>query len=815
MKEKENKKNKGILFWIILFWCAVIIPMGLFTLLIYGTAHEWFGELPSFEELENPKSNLASEVYTSDGKVLGKYFYQNRTNVQYEELSEFLPIALIATEDERYNEHSGIDFRSLGRVFIGLVTGQTGSTGGGSTVSQQLAKNLFPRKDLTKFQLVMRKFKEWVIAVRLERQYTKEEIVAMYFNTFDFVNNAVGIKSAATVYFNKTPQELNITESAMLVGMLKNPALFNPLRFYDTTLHRRNVVLTQMIRNGAIDKIAYDTLKTKPLGVDFQRVDHKEGIAPYFREILRSDLKKIFSEIDSTTGELKYRKANGKGYDIYKDGLKIYTTINYEMQSYAEWAMTKYLGEKLQADFFKDLQRKKKNPFDWRVSDEEVDQIMKSAMRRTDRYNVMVGVQCANCGRRGKYVEEITENGVNYFECQADDCHHKRRATPKDSIDVIFNTPVPMTVFSWKGEIDTVLSPMDSIRYYKSFLQSGLMSMDPNTGHIKAWVGGINSKYFAFDHVAQSKRQVGSTFKPFMYAVAIDEGYSPCYEVPNVPVTFKKGEFGLLKDWTPQNSDPKDIGYNVTLKYGLANSMNTVSSFLMKKFGPSRVVKMAQNLGIKSNLPQVPSLVLGVADVSVYEMVGAFGTFVNKGIYTEPIYITRIEDKDGNVIKEFIPETKEVISEETAYTMVNLMEGVTSYNYNKAKGKRTAGTGIRLRFQSHEYGGFTGPIAGKTGTTQNNSDGWFIGMMPNLVTGVWVGAEDRSVRFSRTGDGQGANSALPIWGYYMNKVISDSTLKVKNVAFEKPERQLRIELDCDKTQEDNNFNDNEEPNFGG
>jgi penicillin-binding protein 1A len=815
VKEKENKKNKGILFWIILFWCAVLIPMVLFTLLIYGTAHEWFGELPSFEELENPKSNLASEVFTSDGKVLGKYFYQNRTNVHYEELSEYLPAALIATEDERYRDHSGIDFRSLGRVFIGLVTGQTGSTGGGSTVSQQLAKNLFPRKDLTKFQLVMRKFKEWVIAVRLERQYTKEEIIAMYFNTFDFVNNAVGIKSAATVYFNKTPQELNINESATLVGMLKNPALFNPLRFYDTTLHRRNVVLTQMIRNGAIDKVAFDTLKLKPIEINFQRVDHKEGIAPYFREILRADLKNIFSEIDSTTGELKYRKANGKGYDIYKDGLKIYTTINYEMQSYAEWAMTKYLSEKLQADFFKDLQKKKKNPFDWRVSDEEVDQIMHSAMRRTDRYNVMVGVQCANCGRRGKYVEEIKEKGVHYFECQADDCHHKRRVTPKDSIDIIFNIPVPMTVFSWKGEIDTTLSPMDSIRYYKSFLQSGLMSMDPNTGYIKAWVGGINSKYFAYDHVAQSKRQVGSTFKPFMFAVAIDEGYSPCYEVPNVPVVFKKGEFGLLKDWSPSNSDPKDVGYNVTLKYGLANSMNTVSSFLMKKFGPERVVKMARNLGIKSDLPVAPSLVLGVADLSVYEMVGAFGTFVNKGIYTEPIYITRIEDKDGNVIKEFIPETKEVISEETAYTMVNLMEGVTSYNYNKAKGKKTAGTGIRLRFQSHEYGGFTGPIAGKTGTTQNNSDGWFIGMMPNLVTGVWVGADDRSVRFSRTADGQGANSALPIWGYYMKKVISDSTLKVKNVAFEKPDRQLRIELDCNKAEDGNNFNDNEEPNFGG
>lgn len=812
-KEEKNGK-KGLWFWILIFWSVVLIPMGMFTLIIYGTAHEWFGELPSFEELENPKSNLASEVYTSDGKVLGKYFYQNRTNAQYEELSPFLSQALIATEDERYEDHSGIDFRSLGRVFLGLITGQTGSTGGGSTVTQQLAKNLFPRTELTKVELVMRKFKEWVIAVRLERQYTKEEIIAMYYNTFDFVNNAVGINSAANVYFNKKPIKLSITESAMLVGMLKNPALFNPLRFYDTTLHRRNVVLSQMVRAELIDQTTFDSLKTQPLGIEFQKVDHKEGIAPYFREILRADLGRIFSEIDSTTGELKYKKPNGKPYNIYKDGLRIYTTINYDMQQHAEWAMSKYLGEKLQKDFFRDLKKKKKNPFDWRITDEQVDQIIKSSIKRTDRYNVLNGIQCANCGRRGKYVSEITEEGIQYFECSAEDCHHKSRVIAKDSIDIIFNTPVPMTVFSWSGEIDTILSPIDSIKYYKSFLQSGLMSMDPTTGYIKAWVGGINSKYFAYDHVAQSKRQVGSTFKPFMYAVAIDEGYSPCYEVPNVPVTFKRGEFGLLKDWEPQNSDPKDIGYKVTLKYGLANSMNTVSSFLMKKFGPERVVKMARNLGIKSNLDPVPSLVLGVADLSVYEMVGAFSTFANKGIYTEPVYLSRIEDKDGNIIKEFIPETKEVISEETAYTMVNLMEGVTSYNYNQDKGKKTAGTGIRLRFESHEYGGFRGPIAGKTGTTQNNSDGWFIGMMPNLVTGVWVGAEDRSVRFSRTADGQGANTALPIWGYYMNKVIQDTTLGVKNVAFERPQNELRIDLDCDKVSNEANFNTNtSEPDF--
>ncbi len=811
-KKKVVKKKKSFGFWIIAFWLVILIPIGLFAGLIYGTAHEWFGELPSFEELENPKSNLASEVFTSDGKVLGKYFYQNRTNVNFEDISPYIAQALIATEDERYEEHSGIDFRSLGRVFVGLITGQTGSSGGGSTITQQLAKNLFPRNDLSKFQLVMRKLKEWVIAVRLERQYTKKEIIAMYLNTFDFVNNAVGIKSASSVYFNKTPKDLDITESALLVGMLKNPALFNPLRFPDTTTHRRNVVLYQMNRNNVLDKAAYDTLKTKPLKIEFQRVDHKEGIAPYFREILRSDLKKMFSAIDSTTGELKYKKANGKPYDIYKDGLKIYTTLNYDMQVYAEWAVSKYLGEKLQKDFFKDLQKKKKNPFDWRVSDEDVDKILQTSVKRTERYNVLIGNQCANCGRRGDYVKKGRENGVAYWECQAEDCLHKSRVIPKDSIAIIFDTPTKMKVFSWKGEIDTVLSPMDSIRYYKSFLQTGLMSMDPHTGYIKAWVGGINNKYFAYDHVIQGKRQVGSTFKPFVYAVAIDEGYSPCYEVPNVKVTFKKGEFGLLKDWTPSNSS-NDYGYNVTLKYGLANSMNTVTSYVMKKFGPQRVVKIARSLGIKSPLAPVPSLALGVADLSVYEMVGAFGTFANQGIYTEPIYITRIEDKDGNVIKDFIPDTKEVMSEITSYTMLKLMEGVTSSNYNKFKKKSIGGTGIRLRFSGHEYGGFKGPIAGKTGTTQDNSDGWFIGIVPELVTGVWVGADNRSIRFSRTGDGQGANTALPIWGYYMKKVLADTTLGIKNNAFERPANAANLDLDCDETNSGTNFNESDNIDF--
>lgn len=780
--------------------------------MFYGAAVSWpgFDPLPSFEELENPKSNLATEVYTSDGKILGKYFYQNRVNVSYDQLSPNIVNALIATEDERYYDHSGIDIKGLARAVAKL-----GRSGGASTITQQLAKMLFSDAPKSSWDRIKQKMQEWIIAAQLERRYTKEEIIAMYFNRFDFVNNAVGIKSASLVYFDKTPDELSIEESAVLVGMLKNPSLFNPLRFADTTLHRRNVVLGQMKRNGALTKEEFDSLVTLPMELSYNKVDHKEGIAPYFREVLRAELKTIFSEKDAE-GNFKLRKADGSSYDIYKDGLKIYTTINYKMQQYAEWAVKEHLSYQLQKDFFKDIGRKKNAPFDYRITKAESDRIIKTAMERSERFLILSGKQCANCGRRGRFLEEEMIDGEQMVVCKAEDCGHATHIQPKDSIQAIFKRPTKMKVFSWQGEIDTLMSPLDSIKYYKSFLQAGLMTMDPYTGHIKAWVGGIDYEHFAYDHVRQGRRQVGSTFKPFVYAVAIDEGYSPCYEVPNEQVIFKKGEYGLLSDWSPKNSE-EDYGYNVSLKYGLANSMNTVTAWVMKHFGPERVIRMARNMGIVSPLDTVPALALGVADVSIYEMAGAFSTFVNKGVWTEPVFLTRIEDKDGNVVAEYVPKTREALSEQTAYVMLDLLQGVTSYNYNEYKKKNVAGTGIRIRFpktKERPYGGIPYPIAGKTGTTQNNSDGWFIGATPNLVTGVWVGAEDRSVRFTYTADGQGANTALPIYGYYMNKLYADSTLVVSKGNFEKPDQPLKIEIDCEVYRKGNTFEGNGgEPNF--
>lgn len=807
MTKKKTSYSKLVL----IFWAVVIVPLLFFSLLLYAAGNSWagFDQLPSFEELENPKSNLATEVYTSDGKILGKYFYQNRVNVAYDELSPWLVEALVSTEDERYYEHSGIDVRGLTRAVL-----NAGRSGGASTITQQLAKMLFSDSPKSSWDRIKQKLQEWIIAIRLERRYTKDEIIAMYFNRFDFVNNAVGIKSASQVYFGKTPQELKVEEAALLVGMLKNPALFNPLRFPDMTLQRRNVVLAQMKRNEKLSTQEFDSLKVLPMELDYSKVDHKDGIAPYFREVLRAELKNIFNEKDAD-GLPKLRKANGEAYDIYKDGLKIYTTLNYKMQEYAEWAVKEHLKSELQKDFFYDLKKKKNAPFDYRVSKEEVNNILNAAMRRSERYLIMSGKQCINCGRRGKYLKEEVIDGKTVMVCQAEDCGHHTMKHSKDSIIAAFNRPTHMRVFSWEGEIDTVMSPMDSIRYYKSFLQAGLMSMDPQTGYIKAWVGGIDYEHFAYDHVRQGKRQVGSTFKPFVYAVAVDEGLSPCYEVPNVPVIFKKEEYALPKDWSPKNSED-DYGYNVTLKYGLANSMNTVTAWIMKQFGPERVIKMARNMGITSTLEPVPSLSLGVADLSVYELVGAFSTFANKGVWTQPQFLTRIEDKDGNIVKEFIPKTREALSEQTAYVMLDLLKGVTSYNYNRDLKKNKGGTGIRITFpitEERPYGGIHYPIAGKTGTTQNNSDGWFLGATPDLVTGVWVGAEDRSVRFSRTYYGQGANTGLPIFGYYMNKIYADSSITISRGDFEKPDQPLTIELDCEAYYKESSFGNKGEPNF--
>jgi penicillin-binding protein 1A len=813
MKKNNQQEQDGQKKWVKRYWLMVLFPFLLLTLALFAANLGLFGKLPETEDLENPKSNLATEVFSTDSVVLGKYFLQNRTNVNFEELSPHLVNALISTEDERYRAHSGIDVRSLLRAVTSL-----GSSGGASTLSQQLSKMLFSDKPSNKLERIAQKLKEWIIATRLEKQYTKNEIIAMYLNRFDFINNAVGIKSAAAVYFNKLPSELKIEEAALLVGMAKNPSLFNPMnpKRKELTLKRRNVVFAQMKRNGHLDQQAYDSLKALPVVLDYHVVDHKEGIAPYFREVLRVELKALFEKKDSITGEYVYRKADGTPYNIYSDGLKVYTTIDSRLQKHAEWAVTQHLKTELQEDFFNDLKKKKNAPFDYKTPKKNVDAILNYAMRRSQLHAILSGRECANCGRRGDYVEKIVENGQAYYACNAEDCGHRSHAYPEDSIEVVFNTPKPMRVFTWQGEVDTVMSPMDSIRYYKSFLQAGLMSVDPHTGYIKAWVGGINYNYFRYDHVKQSKRQVGSTIKPLVYCLAIKNRYSPCYEIPNTDITIHKGKWGLLKDWTPNTS-----GFNfegqVSLKYGLANSMNNVTAWIMRQFGPQAVVDFAKEMGITSPLKPVPSLCLGVEDVSLYEMVGALSTFANKGLWIKPSYISRIEDKNGNVIIDFFPESREVMTEEEAYAMISLMKGTVDGVYNAYRPKnKTTGTAMRLRLpkEVRPYGGFKNPIAGKTGTTQNHSDGWFIGLTPDLVTGVWVGAEDPGVRFSVLSKGMGTNMALPIWGYYMQKAYADSTLNISKGDFEKPQKRLSIELDCSKYNNNQNFDSgSNEPSF--
>lgn len=718
-------------------WIFIWLPFLCVFLIVGMVANEVLGDLPSVEELQNPKSNLATVIYSSDGKILGKYYNENRINVTFKELDKDLTDALVATEDARFYEHNGVDIKALFRSASGVFTG--GSKGGGSTITQQLAKMMFPREKLSKFQLVIRKIKEWVIAVRLEKNYTKEEIMAMYLNKFDFLNLAVGVKSAAKIYFNVSPDSLRIEQAAMLVGMAQNPSLYNPIRFAERTTHRRNVVLSQMLKYGYINQKQFDTLKVKPLGLNFHPEDHNEGPAPYFREYLRENFLKQWCE-KHINPETK------KPYNIYKDGLRIYTTIDSRMQQYAEEAVNEHMHE-LQKAFFKDCKQKRNAPFAWNVSKTEIQNIMTSGMKRSDRYRELK--------QQGLSAEEIEKN---------------------------FNTAVPMRVWSLRGEIDTTLTPMDSIRYYKSFLQTGFVAMEPQTGYVKAWVGGINHKHFKYDHVKVGRRQVGSTFKTFVYAMAIQEGYSPCYQLPCVRTCVTDG---LGKEWCPDNAggDEKYENKMITLKLALAMSINYVSAELIKRFGPNAVVNLARRMGITSPLDAVPAICLGTPDISVYEMVGANATYANKGTYVQPTFITRIEDKNGKVLEEFVPNTDEVFSEEKAYVMIQLMRGVCDY-----------GTGTRLRFKHN----LRNQIAGKTGTTQNNSDGWFIGLTPELAAGCWVGGEDRSVHFNSMEQGQGASMALPIWGKFFSKVYADKALKVSNGDFEKPGALGEIELDCSK-----------------
>ena len=743
----------------IILWLVVLGPfIGLFSL-VWLTSLGLFGALPTFDQLENPKNNLATEIISEDGVVLGKYFFENRSRASYNEIPQNLITALIATEDVRFREHSGIDGRALLRAIFGAVTGKS-SSGGASTITQQLAKMLFTEKPSSGIDRVMQKLKEWIIAAQLEKRYTKDEILAMYLNRFDWVNNAVGIKSAAAVYFNKKPFELDIVESAMLVGMLKNPALYNPNRRLELTEGRRNIVLSQMNKYEFISDSLFDTLKNQPIVLDFKKASHNEGLAPYFREYLRGQLKEWCSN---------HTKPDGTNYNAYTDGLKVYTTINSRLQTFAEEGLKSHISS-LQKDFYKHWKGYSKAPYPKDFEWEQINAIIDAGMKRSERYRKLK--------KAGKSESEIKQ---------------------------IFKIKVPMTLFSWGGEIDTVLSPRDSIKYNKYFIHSGMMSMDPKTGFVKAYVGGINYKHFKYDHVKVGKRQVGSTFKPFLYSLAIQEGYSPCYKIPNVPVVFDKERWGLAKDWAPKNSGNDFDEMNITLKFGLANSINTITAYIMKQFGPHAVVDLAKKIGIQSKILAVPSLCLGTFDLSVYEMVGAYSTFVNKGVWTEPIFITRIEDKNGVVLEDFTPKTQEAMSEETANLMVRMLQGVVDGVYSPAAGK-PLGTGVRLRYTYQ----FKNEMGGKTGTTQNQSDGYFMGITPNLVTGVWSGCEDRAAHFRTIGLGQGANMALPVFAEYMQRVYAD-TLEtgIYPIDFDIPQS-VDDRLDCGESIQGGNNDEYEE-----
>lgn len=751
-KKKKNTTSKYTKWIWKIFLGGIVFAFLVFFLASLGV----LGPLPSFEELENPENNIASEVISIDGKTLGKYYRENRTPVKFSELPKNLIEAAVATEDERFYEHSGIDLRGTVRAAVKL-----GKGGGASTITQQLSKMLFTvRASGNIFKRLMQKIKEWVISTRLEKQYTKNEILTMYLNKYSFGHGSFGIRSAARIYFGKEPKELKVEESAMLVGMLKNSSLYNPIRWPETVKKRRNVVFKQMARNDFITEEEKDSLQKLPLTLNVNLEGHSDGSATYFREYLRDFMKSWIK---------KNPKTNGESYNIYRDGLKIYVTIDSRLQKMAEEAMAEHMAN-LQSVFFKQQKKNKTAPF-YDLDKTQIERTMLQAMKRSERWRKMK--------KNGKSEKEIKAS------------FYKERE---------------MKIFSWNGDIDTIMTPYDSIKYNKFILQAGLLSADPQTGHVKAWVGGINYKHFQYDHVKQGKRQVGSTFKPFVYATAINQlGLSPCDKFPNTPYTIPKGKYGLPEDWTPRNSGgEKAYGGMKTLKNALANSVNVISANLIDQTTPQNVVQLAKELGIETEIPPVPSIALGTIDLSLYEMIGAVNTFANKGMYIKPLMILRIEDKKGTVLEEFTPKTREVLNEDIAYTIVNLMEGVT-----------LSGSGIRLRTSGGKYPDnivtgypykFTNPIAGKTGTTQNQSDGWFLGMVPNLSTGVWVGAEDRSVHFTDLGRGQGASMALPIWALYMQKCYANKELNISKEEFERP-KNLSIILDCSKsTDKDNKKN---------
>jgi penicillin-binding protein 1A len=745
-QKKTTQKNtvvKDIKYYQKKFWKLFFYTLGGVFLFFLFASWGLFGAMPSFEDLENPESNLATEIISSDGVVLGKFYNENRTAIKYKDLPKHLVDALVSTEDERFYEHSGIDAK---RTFGAAL--QLGSNGGASTLTQQLAKLLFHGEG-SKFLpfRIVQKAKEWIIAIRLERQYTKNEIIALYFNQVDFVNGAVGIRSAAKVYFNKEPRNLTIEESALLVGMLTNPSRFNPNRFPERALTRRNIVLGQLVRNNHLEKEAKELLEKKPIKLNFHPESHLDGTATYFREYLRDFMKNWVKE---------NKKPDGEDYDIYGDGLKIYTTIDSKIQEHAEEAVTEHM-KNLQQEFWIQQKGNKNAPF-VNITDDETDKIIKQAMKNSERWRILKADE--------KTDEEIIAS---------------------------FSKKTKMTVFTWKGERDTIMTPLDSIRYYKHFLQAGLMSMEPQTGHVKAWVGGIDYKYFQYDHVGQGARQVGSTFKPFVYATAIEQlNMSPCDTIIDGPFMIRKGRHHVTEDWEPRNSDQKYRGM-VSLKRALANSINTISAKLIDKTGPEAVVEMTHKLGVTSEIPVQPSIALGAVDITVHDMVAAYSTFANKGVYIKPQFIAKIEDKNGAVIYEPIPESHDVLNPDIAYAVIKLLEGVTEGGSGERLRTEGGGSGDN-RWTGYPYM-FKNPIAGKTGTTQNQSDGWFIGMVPNLVTGVWVGCEDRSARFKSITYGQGATAALPVWGYFMEKCYEDKDLQISKDPFEKPEN-FAIKVDC-------------------
>lgn len=735
--------------FIICFWTLFCVGVISIVVLFWMITKGWLGYLPDIDELQNPKNKYATEIYSSDMQLLGRYFYSkdNRVLVPYSAISPNMINALIATEDARFFEHSGIDGKALMRVFVKTLILQQRNAGGGSTITQQLAKQLYSPTANNLFERILQKPNEWVIATQLERLYTKQEIIAMYLNQFDFLNNAVGIKSAAQVYFNTTPAELSIEQAATLVGMCKNPAYYNPIRFNERTRLRRNTVLNQMLKADYITEAECDSLKQTPLTLDFHRIDHKEGLAPYFREYLRKILmakepkeshyaswqqQQYIEDLDDWNNNPLYgfcnknKKADGSPYNIYSDGLRIYTTIDSRMQRYAENAVEQHM-QAIQKTFFKEKKGRSYAPFSRDLTKEEVNGILERTKRQSERYRVL-----------------------------------KKNGASKDEIDKVFNTPVPMQVFSYDGMIDTVMSPLDSIRYHKHFLRCGMLSIDARNGHVKAYVGGPNFHQFQYDMATEGRRQVGSTVKPYLYTLAMEEGMWPCDKVTYQPITLLDANG---KEWSPKNSDKKAdelIGQEVTLQWGLTNSNNWVSAYLMSLYTPESLVKLLRSFGMRGPIDPVISLCLGPCEISVVEMVDAYTAFPNKGIRVEPMYVTHIEDKNGNIIASFTPKTHEIFSAETSYKMIHMLQNVVNH-----------GTGIRVRYKY----GLDMQMGGKTGTTQNNSDGWFMGFTPSLVTGVWVGGEDRAIHFDRIADGQGASMALPIWALYMKEVLNNPDIE--------------------------------------